>query len=187
MCCVRCCMWCFEKCVKYITRNAYIIIATQGKSFCSATFTVFHILLNHTTTVGVATVVSSLVILLGKIVIMATCSIAAYLALSSDAAINNTVLPVIFTAVLAYCVGTVFLDVYDMGIETIIISFCIDTDENSEGNYMYPPSLAKAMGTKARTAENDAKGEENKDETSSSSYKLPDDQVEKQESDGDFI
>merc|ERR1712025_1077538 len=113
MCCVRCCMWCFEKCVKYITRNAYIIIATQGKSFCSATFTVFHILLNHTTTVGVATVVSSLVILLGKIVTMATCSIAAYLALSSDAAINNTVLPVIFTAVLAYCVGTVFLDVYD--------------------------------------------------------------------------
>lgn len=187
MCCVRCCMWCFEKCVKYITRSAYIIIATQGKSFCSATFTVFHILLNHTTTVGVATVVSSLVILLGKIVIMATCSIAAYLALSSDATINNTVLPVIFTAVLAYCVGTVFLDVYDMGIETIIISFCIDKDENSEGNYMYPPSLAKAMGTKARTAENDAKGEKNKDETTSSSYKLPDDQVEKQESDGDFI
>ena len=67
MCCVRCCLWCFEKCVKYITRNAYIVIATQGKTFCSATFTVFHILLNNVTTIGIATLVSSLVILLGKL------------------------------------------------------------------------------------------------------------------------
>merc|ERR1712072_961188 len=189
MCCVRCCMWCFEKCVKYITRSAYIIIATQGKSFCSATFTVFHILLNHTTTVGIATVVSSFVILLGKLVITAGCSIIAYLWISSSAEfqkgganeVQSTVLPIFFVAVLAYGVGAVFLGVYDMGIETIIISFCIDKDENSDGGYMFPPSLASAVGMsgKVRTAEDDTnKG----NEETTSSYKLPDDNPVQQES-----
>ena len=31
---VACCLWCFEKLVKFITRNAYIFIAINGKSFC---------------------------------------------------------------------------------------------------------------------------------------------------------
>jgi len=197
MCCIRCCLWCFEKCVKYITRSAYIIIAAQGKSFCSATFTVFHILLKHTTTIGVATVVSSFVILLGKLVITAGCTIIAYLWMSSGAEfqkggvneLNSSILPLVFVAILGYCIGAVFLGVYDMGIETIIVSFCIDKDENKEGGYMFPPSLAKAIGMKGktRTAETEA-ANENKGETTSS-YKLPEDdqKPEQQASDGDFI
>ena len=170
MCCVRCCLWCFEKCVKYITRNAYIVIAAQGKTFCSATFTVFHILLNNVTTIGIATLVSSLVILLGKLVITAGCTIIAYIWLDTaikcsestmsatecaDSGImrpDSPVLPLIFVAAFAYGIAVVFLGVYDMGIETIIVSFCIDKEENSEGQYMYPPTLASVMGAKGQSA-----------------------------------
>jgi choline transporter-like protein 2/4/5 len=28
---IKCCMWCFEKCIRYISRNGYIIIAMEGK------------------------------------------------------------------------------------------------------------------------------------------------------------
>ena len=31
---VHCCLWCLEKCVRYITMNAYIMIAIEGKGFC---------------------------------------------------------------------------------------------------------------------------------------------------------
>jgi hypothetical protein len=31
---VKCCLWCCEKCLKFLNRNAYIEIAIYGKSFC---------------------------------------------------------------------------------------------------------------------------------------------------------
>jgi hypothetical protein len=33
--CLGCCMWCFEKCMRFINRNAYIEIAIFGYSFCT--------------------------------------------------------------------------------------------------------------------------------------------------------
>jgi hypothetical protein len=36
MCCVKCCMWCLEQIVKFINRNAYIIIAIKGQGYCCA-------------------------------------------------------------------------------------------------------------------------------------------------------
>lgn len=33
--CLSCCLWCFEKCMKYINKNAYIEIAIYGYSFCT--------------------------------------------------------------------------------------------------------------------------------------------------------
>lgn len=34
MCCVKCCMWCLEKIVAFINRNAYIMIAIKGTNYC---------------------------------------------------------------------------------------------------------------------------------------------------------
>jgi choline transporter-like protein 2/4/5 len=30
MCCIKCCMWCLEKIVAFINRNAYILVAGKG-------------------------------------------------------------------------------------------------------------------------------------------------------------
>jgi len=34
--CLQCCLWCFEKCLKFLNKNAYIEIAIYGYSFCTA-------------------------------------------------------------------------------------------------------------------------------------------------------
>ncbi len=36
MCFIKCCMWCLEKIVAFINRNAYILIAIKGKGYCCA-------------------------------------------------------------------------------------------------------------------------------------------------------
>ncbi|TDH05305.1 hypothetical protein EPR50_G00141910 [Perca flavescens] len=33
LCCLKCCLWCLEKFIKFINRNAYIMIAIYGKNF----------------------------------------------------------------------------------------------------------------------------------------------------------
>eukprot|EP00944_MAST-04C_sp_MAST-4C-sp1_P004205 g4205.t1 len=99
---------------------------------------------------------------------------------------ESPVLPLIFVAIFAYGIAVVFLGVYDMGIETIIVSFCIDKEENSDGQYMYPPTLASVMGAKGKVRTAEDEPDKSAAETTSS-YKLPDDNPTREESDGDFI
>jgi hypothetical protein len=34
MCCIKYCMWYLEKVLKFINRNAYILVAVKGYSYC---------------------------------------------------------------------------------------------------------------------------------------------------------
>ena len=36
LCCCQCCLWCLEKCIRYISRQAYIQTALVGYNFCKA-------------------------------------------------------------------------------------------------------------------------------------------------------
>ena len=90
--------------------------------------------------------------------------------------IFSPVLPIILCALLGYVVGSGFLHVYDLGVETLLISFGIDKDENVEGEYRCSPSLARAAGI---TASSPGKGGEvelpKNEQTASSAYVVPDD------------
>ena len=44
---VNCLMACFERFVKYITRNAYIMCAINGDSFCTSAFNAFRLISKH--------------------------------------------------------------------------------------------------------------------------------------------
>ena len=44
LCAVHCCMWCFEKCVKYLSENAYVMVAIDGESFCKCAWKAFSVL-----------------------------------------------------------------------------------------------------------------------------------------------
>ena len=42
MCFCKCCLWCLEKCVRYISKNAYILTAMFGYNFCKSSCKVSH-------------------------------------------------------------------------------------------------------------------------------------------------
>ncbi|CAO2600495.1 Choline transporter-like protein 5 [Lemmus lemmus] len=46
-CCLRCCFWCLENMVKFLNRNAYIMIALYGKNFCESTKDAFYLLMRN--------------------------------------------------------------------------------------------------------------------------------------------
>lgn len=50
VCIIRCYLWCLDKCVKYISENAFIACCVHNQSFCPAawnSFTLTIIHLNH--------------------------------------------------------------------------------------------------------------------------------------------
>jgi choline transporter-like protein 2/4/5 len=128
---ISCCLWCLEKCLKFISKNAYIIIALKGKSFCSATKEVFGILFKNAAQIAVSSMISGLMILLGKIIIIAVCGFVGFtwLGLLSDQ-LNSMALPMVLILLMSFFVATTFLNVYSMAIDTILICFCIDKEVN---------------------------------------------------------
>ena len=99
--------------------------------------------------IAMTTTISAFLMFLGKVVIMGACGVIGFLWLDGLAGLSSPILPVICILVLALCVGSAFLHVYDLGIETILISYCIDLDENKPPRqYKFSNSLAKAAGQK---------------------------------------
>lgn len=47
MCCLKCCFWCLEKFIKFLNRNAYIMIAVYGKNFCVSAKNAFMLLMRN--------------------------------------------------------------------------------------------------------------------------------------------
>ena len=47
ICCFKCCLWCLEKFIKFLNRNAYIMIAIYGKNFCVSAKNAFMLLMRN--------------------------------------------------------------------------------------------------------------------------------------------
>ena len=175
---VACCLWCFEKLVKFITRNAYIFIAINGKSFCVSAKHAFMTILKNLFLVAFVNLVSVILILLGKLIIMVGCGVLAYIYIEGSGSftydeteasadvtlIKSPVVPVIFTMLLAYVVGSMFFYTYQLGIDTLLMCFIEEktildaaTKQGRAVNFKgpgartsphpsLPPSLPKAAG-----------------------------------------
>jgi len=50
--CIRCCLSCFERFVRYINRNAYIYCALTGEGFCSSAINSFVLILKNSAKFG---------------------------------------------------------------------------------------------------------------------------------------
>lgn len=197
--CVACCLWCFEKCVKYICRQAYVIVIMDSKSFCAAAFSVFGLLTTNTAQMGLVAMISTYVMLLGKVVIDLACVAACYLWLSSDTTytddtkatyVSNALFPTLICAMVAHFVASVFLTVYDMAIETILIAYLRDKDNNEPGEYYMGESLNKFMKKPAKALKNVGPGgddEEDADKSEETRQSSNADEDYDENDDGDMI
>jgi len=166
---------CFEKCIKFITRNAFIMVAMQGHGFCDSCCHAFKLLLSNMIQFVLVSCFSKVVTTLGKLAITATSMILAYLWLSADpkfhevlparkaladigyagtSSVTNRAIPLSLVALLAYGSAAAFLHVYDLAIGTILICFCEDfkvhqvddrTQEAMHREVYMPKSLRKIV------------------------------------------
>jgi hypothetical protein len=50
---VQCILWCFEKFIKYLNKNAYIQVALLGTNFCTSAKVAFSLILRNFARFGV--------------------------------------------------------------------------------------------------------------------------------------
>ncbi|KAF3505897.1 hypothetical protein F2Q69_00003507 [Brassica cretica] len=142
----RGCLKSVEWTIKSANRNAYIMIAITGKSFCKSSAIATELIRNNIMRIGKVNVIGDVILFLGKLCVSLFSALFGFLMLdshkyrSSHNKVSSPLLPVLACWALGYVVATLFFAVVEMSIDTIILSFCQDSEEN-EGNAQHAPSL----------------------------------------------
>jgi len=158
---VQVCMMCVEKVLKFISKNAYIMVAMKGRSFCGSTVAAFSLLLANLAQVGLVTVISGLLLLLARIVIAATCALVTFNTLTGneeyarggESELSSPIVPCLVTTLFAFFVGSAFIGVYAMAIDTILLCFCEDKKVNNgeDKKYYMSPELEKYISDNSKS------------------------------------
>lgn len=159
MCCVKCCVWCLEKIVTFINRNAYIVIGLKGSNYCTAAGRAIALLVMNAMRLITVNVIGDVLLFLGKVAVAAGCGLIAF-GMSDlqyytnptnypDTYLSSPVFPVALSIIIGFVVAEIFFAVYDMAINTIFLAFCEDC-ERHDGNPKWAPALLmEAMGQEA--------------------------------------
>jgi len=139
--CVQCILKCFEKLMEYVSKCAYIVTACKGNMFCTAALASFGFLFKHMGQHAIVQYISVFLMGLGKAFILCTTVAVCFLLASTDSGISSPYILLAVCAVIAYLVACLFLGVFDVAIDTILVCFCWEKDangamENAEGEKM---------------------------------------------------
>ncbi|KAK6469055.1 choline transporter-like protein 2 isoform X3 [Huso huso] len=159
LCCLKCCFWCLEKFIKFLNRNAYIMIAIYGKNFCTSARNAFFLLMRNIVRVAVLNKVTEFLLFLGKLLIVGSVGILSFFFFSGrikpieDTAptLNYYWVPILTVVIGSYFIAHGFFSVYGMCVDTLFLCFLEDLERNDgsqERPYFMPDTLLKALKKK---------------------------------------
>ena len=159
--CCKCCLWCFEKFMRFINRNAYIVCAIYGSNFCASAKDAFSLLMRNILRVVVVNSTCEVMLLMGKLVVTALVTIGSFYFMEDRIPIEgldryvpttqHSWVPITTVAIASYFVCSVFFSVYTMAVDTIFMCFLEDIERNNgtpEKPYYMSKSLMKVLGKK---------------------------------------
>jgi len=131
------CLWCLEKCVKFITKNAYIQIALTGKNFCVSAKNAFFLVMNNVIRFGAMHTLGCIFMFLGKLFVISLTGLICYLIIvqaeTPGESISSPWFPVIVTCIIAYLIGSGFMSVVSFSMDTILQCFLLDEEMLQRG------------------------------------------------------
>ncbi|XP_078070212.1 choline transporter-like protein 1 isoform X2 [Mustelus asterias] len=134
-----CCLWCLEKCLTYLNRNAYVATAINSTSFCTSARDALLILVENALKVAAINTVGDFVLFLGKVLIVLITGFIGILLLNHQRDYTVWVLPLIIVCLFAFFVSHCFLSTYEMVVDVLFLCFAVDSKNNdgSPGHEYY--------------------------------------------------
>ncbi|XP_067829949.1 choline transporter-like protein 4 isoform X2 [Heptranchias perlo] len=154
MCCLKCCFWCLEKFIKFLNRNAYIMIAVYGKNFCVSAKNAFKLLMRNVVRVVVLDKITDLLLFFGKLLVVGGVGVLAFFFFTGRIKIpdptfqapvlNYYWIPILTLVVGSYMIAHGFFSVYNMCVDTLFLCFLEDLEKN-DGSRDKPYYMSKSL------------------------------------------
>lgn len=151
---------CLDRCVKFITKNAYIQIVLTNKNFCASAWNAFLLIVKNVLRFGATASVGAIFMFLGRLFIICVTVLVCYLQMTEWPQVKEQVsspyFPCIVAAIIGFLVGAIFMSVFSFSCDTILQCFLLDEELGEQGKARpesnRPPLMnefiAKASGGK---------------------------------------
>ncbi|EKX48139.1 hypothetical protein GUITHDRAFT_58746, partial [Guillardia theta CCMP2712] len=127
----ECCLACLERFLNFINKNAYIQTAITGAGFWTAAVAAFNLLVRNCLRIGTLNIVATIYIYIGKLFIaLVTGIICALIMVGGDYGnvTDAPVFPMTIILLIAFGIASIFLDVWEICIDTIFQCYCMDEE-----------------------------------------------------------
>ncbi|KAL3320350.1 hypothetical protein Ciccas_000962 [Cichlidogyrus casuarinus] len=170
ICLCQCCFWCLEKIMRFINKNAYIVTAMLGKSFCPAAANAFFLILRNCLRLAVVDNVTGFVLFVGKVTITAGITALSFYFFSGqipwirdvfEAKMTYVYVPIIICAVGTFVIASIFFSVMAFAVDTLFICVMEDLERNDgteEKPYYMSQDVMKVLGSKNKFKDTDRDG-----------------------------
>jgi len=154
--CVRCLLcftsyllWALEKCIKFITKNAYIQVALSNTFFCKAAWNAFSLILKNVGRFGWVNTIGFALNWFGVCAISGLNAFAAYIAIAKipyyQGIVTQPLAPTIVVLLISFFLVKSLLSIFSFSLDAILQSFLLDESLAFGGNSR-PDSMAKFKG-----------------------------------------
>jgi len=150
-------LWIMEKCVKYMTKNAYIQIALTCDSFCKSAWNSFALMIKNAHRFGAGNSVGFVFNFFGIACIMTCTSGAGYLFLTNYAelvSVTDPIPPTVALALISGMTATMFLSIFSYSSDAILQAFLLDEELRFLGDNRpaYMMEFAETMKSRGQGA-----------------------------------
>ncbi|CAJ1341913.1 unnamed protein product [Effrenium voratum] len=157
--CLQCVIWCFEKCVKFLNKNAYIQIALMGTNFCTSAKKAFFLIMRNVLRFGTVAILGSMIHMIGILFIVAATTIVGYFILSGLHPKMAPAVPMIIYFMLSYVVARLFTSIFELAVDTTLQCFlcCEEMNIAEMGDDGFVPSQLAPWLDKSQPPESASK------------------------------
>ncbi|KAL0216013.1 hypothetical protein P9112_008197 [Eukaryota sp. TZLM1-RC] len=142
--CLACCVKCAEKVMKYINKNAWIMVAIYNYSYCKAAKQGFNLIMRNLRRVLAITIVGDSLLFLGKLFIAIATGLLGTFVFYGNENYNSWHFMVALVFLISYLVGSMFMGVTEMAVDTIFLCFLEDCERN-DGSAQRPYFASEAL------------------------------------------
>jgi len=140
---VQCCLWCFEKCLKFLNKNAYIQIALVGKGFCASAKAAFFLIFRNMARFGAVAMLGSVIGVIGTLFITVGTSVAGYFLLKALHPDVTPILPMAIYIASSYLVAKLYMNVFGLSVDTMLQ--CFIAAEEMGGDTGFVPAQLQSL------------------------------------------
>lgn len=137
-----CLIWCFEKCVKFLNKNAYIQIALMGTNFCTSAKKAFFLILRNAFRFGTVAILGAMINVIGFLFIIAVSVALGYMILTGLYPEVAPAVSLVIYGCTAYVVAKLFMNVFGLAVDTTLQCFLACEEMDLHGDFV-PSSMSR--------------------------------------------
>lgn len=144
--CLQCCVWCFEQCIKFLNKNAYIQIALLGTNFCVSAKAAFFLIMRNAIRFAWVTILGSMTQTIGVVFITVATGVAGWFIWEAMAPEASPILAMTLFIVFGYVVGKLYLNIFALAVDTCLQCFIAVEEmggEPAEEEAKYVPKVLR--------------------------------------------